>query len=311
MRVEQKQARPVVCGTDFSAAATESVDIAAAMAKRLGTKLFLVHVDEFLGLGAVDPKLFDAAFSRRRADLDKEIARLRGAGTVVEERLLSGSAFDGLATVAAESNARLIVVGAVGHGVTRRLLVGSVAERTAETSNVPTLVVRPGGRLGSWLGGEHRLGVLVGCDFSVASDAALHWVGDLCAIGPCEITVLHADWPPEAAERLGYRGSMSLTENPKEVQAALERDLSKRVAQFLPSGDVTLKIGPAWGRPEESLLETANRQNVDLVVVGTHRRRGLGLIRFGSVSRAILHHAAVSVAVIPPAGNGKVREQQS
>ncbi len=312
MSVEQnKGAQPIVCGTDFSSVATEAADIAAALARRLGTKLVLVQVDEFLGMGPVDPKLFDAALSQKRGALGNEAARLRKTGADVEEKLLSGSAFDGLVTTASESKARLIVVGAVGHGVTRRLFVGSVAERTAETSAIPTLVVRPGGRLGSWIRGEHPLKVLVGCDFSDASDAALRWVGEIGALGLCEIDVLHADWPPEAAERIGYHGSLPLTENPKEIQARLKSDLAERVAQFLSSGNVALTVGPAWGRPEDSLFEMAHHKKADLVVVGTHRRHGLGRVRFGSVSRAVLHHASVSVAVVPPAEDRDVREQKS
>ena len=154
---KKKDKRPVVCGTDFSATAVEAVDLAAAMAKRLGAKLVLVHVDAFHGMAEVDPTLFEAALSQKRGDLDREAARLRKLGIVVEEKLHSGSAFDELVTAAVESNGRLLVVGAVGHGLPRRLLVGSVAERAAETSPIPTLVVRPGSRLGSWIRGEHPL----------------------------------------------------------------------------------------------------------------------------------------------------------
>ena len=49
----------------------------------------------------------------------------------------------------------------------------------------------------------------------------------------------------------------------------------------------------------------ASQQKVDLVVVGTHRRHGLDRLRFGSVSRTVLHHANVAVAVIPPAEDRK------
>ena len=148
------------------------------------------------------------ASSRRTA------ARLRELGTEVEIKLLSGSVFDELVTAAVECKGRAMVVGAVGHGLARRLLVGSVAERTAETSPIPTLVVRPGGRLGSWLRGEHPLKILVGYDFSPASDSALRWVNELQQIGPCQTKVLHIDWPPNEADRLGYHGPMPLTENP-------------------------------------------------------------------------------------------------
>lgn len=290
----------IVCGTDFSATATEAVDIAAAMARRLGTKLVLVHVDEFHGLAAVDPRLFEAALSEKRATLDHEANRLRSLGTQIEEILLSGSAFHELVTAATKAKGRLIVVGAVGHGLARRLLVGSVAERTAESSPIPTLLVRPGGRFASWIRGKHTLKILVGYDFSAASDAALGWVDQLRQIGKFQTIVLYSSWPPDEARRLGYEGPLPLVANPDEIQKNLERDLKKRVARFLPDREATAVVEPGWGTPEGYLFEMVNQKKVDLIVVGSHQRHGLGRVLLGSVSRAVLHHATVAVAVIPP-----------
>lgn len=279
----------------------EAVDIAAAAARKLGTKLILVHVEEFHGSLVADPVIFESAVLQKRRELDHEASRLRGLGTDVEQKLLSGSPFDELVTAAIESKARLVVVGAVGHGLARRLLVGSVAERTAETCPIPTLVVRPGGRLDSWVRGKETLKVLVGYDFSPAGDAALQWLREMQSIGACDITVVHIDWPPEEAQRLGYHGPLPLAENPKEIQNFLERDLAERVAMILAPEKVSLVVEPGWGHTEGYLFEMASRQHVDLVVVGTHRRHGLSRLRFGSVSRTVLHHATVSVAVVPPA----------
>jgi nucleotide-binding universal stress UspA family protein len=277
------------------------MDIAAAMARRLGTKLILVHVEEFYGMAAVDPTLFDSALTQRRSELDRIARRLRELGTDVDEELLLGSAFDHVVTAATKGKGRLIVLGAVGHGVGRRLLLGSVAERTAESSPIPTLVVRPGGRLTSWIRGEHALKVLVGYDFSAASDAALGWVHQLGEIGKFQATVLYSNWPPDEARRLGYEGPLPLIANPDEVQKNLERDLKKRIATLLPNQKLTTIVEPGWGTPEGYLFEKASRQKVDLIVVGTHQRRGLGRVLLGSVSRAVLHHAKVAVAVVPPA----------
>ncbi|MEO6970099.1 MAG: universal stress protein [Chthoniobacterales bacterium] len=297
---EKHHQLPIVCGTDFSPSATEALDVAAAMARQIRTRLVLAHVEEYSGMAQVDPGLFEEALLQKRGDLETEATRLRGLGTDVGIKLLSGSVFDELVSAGVACKGHFMVVGAVGHGLARRLLVGSVAERIAETSPIPTLVIRPGGRLGSWARGEHPLKILVGYDFSPASDAALRWVAELQLIGPCETSVLHLDSPPDEPDRLGYHGPMPLTENPNEIQNFLERDLAEHVALRLPRAGVTLTVEPGWGHPAGHLLEVVQREKFDLIVVGTHHSHGWSRLRFGSVSRSVLHHAEVSVAVAPP-----------
>jgi nucleotide-binding universal stress UspA family protein len=164
------------------------------------------------------------------------------------------------------------------------------------------LVVRPGGRLASWIRGEHPLKILVGYDFSAASDATLKWVNQLREIGKCQTTVLYGSWPPDEARRLGHEGRLPLAATvKKELQKDVEHHLAERVATILPSENVRTIVEAGWGNPEGYLYEMASRQHVDLIVVGTHQRRGLGRLLLGSVSRAVLHHAKVTVAVIPPA----------
>lgn len=300
--MKKKNNAPIVCGTDFSATAAEAMEVAAALAKRLKTKLLLVHVDQLHSSLVSDPVIIESAGLRMRSKLDREAQRLRDFGAEVEQKILVGSAFDQLVATATNAKARLMVVGAVGHGFARRLLVGSVAERTAESSLIPTLVVRPGGRLASWVRGEDkRLKVLVGYDFSAASDTALHWVNQLSEIGKFQATVLYSNWPPDEARRLGYEGPLPLAANPEKIQKDLQRELENRIAKFLPKQKVIGIVEPGWGTPEGYLFEMATRQHVDLIVVGTHQRQGLGRVLLGSVSRAVLHHAKISVAVVPPA----------
>lgn len=268
---------PIVCGTDFSACATEATDIAAAIVRKLGTKLVIVHSEETRGL---DPILVETILTEKRQELDRAAKRLRKLGIEVEEHLSSGSAFDGIVDFAEQSNSGLIVVGAVGRGLTRRILIGSVAERVAETSPVPTLVVRPNSQLLPWVGGERRLQILIGHDFSPTSDAALQWLAQLRAIGDFSLTVVHIQLPNE--------------------QQHTEQELVDRAAKIILAQQFAVRLVPCWGNCEGALFETAARENVDLVVVGTHQRQGIERIRLGSVSRAVLHHATRSVAVVPP-----------
>ena len=300
----EKNSHPIICGTDFSETAMEAANVAAALARKLRVQLILVHVEEFRGLAMSDPGLFESVIAGKREELTREANRLRSMETAVEELFPSGSVFEELIGAATKAKARLLVVGAVGHGLARRLFVGSVAERVAETSPVPTLVVRPGCALGAWAMGGRNLQVLAGYDFSNAGDAAVRWLAGLLEIGPCEINITHVDWPPEQANRFGYHGPLTLNANPVQIQSFLERDLRERVDLNLAPDHVSLSVVSGWGRTDAHLLQIAEAQKSDLIVVGTHWRHGLGRLRFGSVSRGILHHAHVSVAVVPTAAVG-------
>src|SRR6185312_1871023 len=193
----------IICGTDFSQHAVEAADVTAAMAARLREPSRLVHVFESDLSGLLPKDQIDRLREQRRLKLKSEAARLRKAGAMVEEELLEGSAAAALVDFASKSKASLIVVSSLGQIAPSRWLVGSVAERSAQTSPVPTLVVRGGEGLTSWLRGGKPLNILVGHDFSASADAALRWVCGLRKIGPCAIHVATVTWPPQERERLG------------------------------------------------------------------------------------------------------------
>ncbi len=280
--------RPIVCGTDFSACAMEAADIAAAIARKLSTKLVLVHVNDFHGLGVTDPLLLEASTSRRNAELKRYADRLAKLKTVVEKRVVSGSPFDQIVNAAVRCKARLVVIGAVGHGLAKRLLIGSVAERVAETSPIPTLIVRSRSKLLSWVKGKRRLKILVGYDFSATADAALRWIAQLKPIGKFSIIAANVHAPSEAHHS--------------------ERELLERAAKILPPQGTTVRLVPSWGNCQGALFYEAVREHADLIVIGTHQRRGIERVRLGSVSRGVLRHVTQNVAVVPPASKRSLRK---
>jgi len=293
----------IVCGTDFSQHAAEAADVAAALAAHFNETLVLIHVLEATRYELFSEELFDELRSRRLARLKEESSRLRKTGATVEEHLFEGSPSTAVSDFAAKANARMIVVSSLGQIAPSRWLVGSVAERIAQTSPVPTLVVRGAEGLTSWLRGRKPLNILVGHDFSASADAALRWVCGLRKIGSCAIHVATVTWPPQERERLGIGERAFAPNNPPEVQELLERDLRKRCEGILgdPAGKV--HVTAAWGRPEPQLLELAKQVEADLIVVGSHQRQGLE--RFWSVSREILNDAPMSVACVPASSTGE------
>lgn len=52
-----------------------------------------------------------------------------------------------------------------------------------------------------------------------------------------------------------------------------------------------------WGNPKQEVVELADKQQVDLIVVGSHGRHGLALL-LGSTANAVLHHAHCDVMAV-------------
>ena len=55
-----------------------------------------------------------------------------------------------------------------------------------------------------------------------------------------------------------------------------------------------------FGNPAEEILKYIDSANIDLVIMGTHGRRGLEEIFFGSVAREVIGKSKVPVTVVNP-----------
>jgi nucleotide-binding universal stress UspA family protein len=295
--MKPNQTNPILCGTDFSKNAQEAADIAAVLATRLNTSLVLVHAHLSI-FHAIIPDV-NKTSAHLRECLHQEAERLRTTGVIVEEEFSDGTPSDVLVRIASQRNARLLVVSSLGlHGASR-WLIGSVAERTAESSKVPTLVVRESAPFEKWARGEQALKVFVAVDFGSSSDAALRWVAELQKIGPCEVTAAYVGWPPEEASRLGVSSGVFLSGNQPEMQGFLERDLREKVTRVLGEEDVRVSVCANWGRADYPLVAMAKESGAVLIICGTHQRHGLSRLRDFSVSRGILGFAPMSVVCVP------------
>ena len=155
---------------------------------------------------------------------------------------------------------------------------------------------------------NHPLGhILVPTDGSEGSLHAAAHAGALARLGGSKVTVLvvhdldvyalHAEglvaWP-------GSAGMSTLS------HADIEAQVTERVSQ--PIFDKTLEaLGelahPAvcdeiWGHVAETICTYADRNNVDLVVMGSRGRSAFAAVMLGSTSAQVLHHAPCPVTVV-------------
>lgn len=281
----------LLCPTDFSEAATEAANVASALAVKRGLPLKLVYCAANQFVGAEIPVVC-AEDRSAPVELEGEARRLSASGADVSASMLVGVEHDEIVR-AARPDAEMIVMGATTRGGADRWLMGSVAERVAESAPMPTLVVRTASALLAWLREGRPLRVLCAVDFSVSADAAVAAVGQLMRAGPVELEVAHIS---DAEDLLD---DASPGKGASKLRESLQRDVWERIQQVLDVPTVKVHIQGSSGNPATELARLADDLGADLVVVGTHQRRGLKRLTSASFSRRVLKLAHTNVLCVP------------
>jgi nucleotide-binding universal stress UspA family protein len=287
----------IVVGVDFSPESEVAVTHATRLAKQESARLILAHVLP-LPTEVVEDSTYDPIFRAQIASADLgAIHRTQSAellqdlassceqvGLEVESVLVDDNPSDGLARIADEMGADLLVVGTHGRTGLKRFLLGSVAERAVRLAQVNALVAR--GAVGEH--GYQR--VLVASDFSASARAALDMA---LAVSPerARIEVVHCWQAPVAPT--GVPVDPRREELERAVAESGERLLAGRPELRKRVRFVALESSPA-----EGLRRRAEEEGCDLIVTGSHGRRGVRRWLLGSVTETIIRHAPCSVLVV-------------
>ena len=80
----------------------------------------------------------------------------------------------------------------------------------------------------------------------------------------------------------------------REAQSQASEQLKTLGARFGVKGEDTHAV---IGGPSPQIVEVANDQGADLIVIGSHGKHGLGLL-LGSTANGVLHHADCDVLTV-------------
>jgi len=155
--VVKGSARPVrrfvvaVDGSDQAAAAAAFVRQLAVTGARL-TLLGVVELPRLLSavspVESASPAVIEAIVAEQTTALQNALSRARAtlgdSVATVEQRLASGYPAEEILRAATEDDSDLVVVGARGLGLLKRLLLGSVSEAVLRHADRPVLIVRGG-----------------------------------------------------------------------------------------------------------------------------------------------------------------------
>lgn len=126
------------------------------------------------------------------------------------------------------------------------------------------------------------------------SDAAMVALGEALSLAQRVNATIHALYAVDPAHYHGFT-----TEDL--VLAALEREGEAALADVrerCQTHDVPAETTLERGHPGDVILDYADTEGMDLVVMATHGRRGLDRFLLGSVTEHVIRHATVPVLTV-------------
>ncbi|HEV2299469.1 MAG TPA: universal stress protein [Candidatus Acidoferrales bacterium] len=266
------------------------------------TEFRILHVVDISGMGRF-AALLDQE-KRVSEDLVRAAAeKLAGPAGAVTTESLVGFPRTAISEYAKAWEADFVLVGSRGHGAVARFLLGSVAQAVLRTAPCSVEIVR---RAASGRSAPHEgLRMLLGTDGSQSASSAAKSIASRPWPAGSQVKVV------SAVELLMPENAMSIS-SPSPVYPAslLEEvwgDARKRAHEavadaqkILSAAGLNVVDGESTpdGDPRVVLLDQAKSWGADLIVLGSHGRRGIDRMLMGSVSESIALHAHCSVEVI-------------
>ncbi|GAA4446571.1 universal stress protein [Nibrella saemangeumensis] len=279
--------KTILVPTDFSAHAGEALRAAASLARKSGSELVLLHANDIMAY--TTPLIEYYEFEKSVAEIYEEKVNERFdkilnevtndsafAGIPIRTAIRVGTLVDVLDTVIQEEGADLVVMGTLGATGSDEFMVGSNTQKVIRRASCPILTIP------LHVDSTNFFTVVFPSTLKDDQVVSFQFLADFQRICENEVYLLYlnnpADLPDDGAiEARAY-------------------ELAEEAGLTL-AGVYTAK--ESIFNEEEAILNFASEQKASLIAMGTHQRRGLSHLLFGSVTEDTISHARIPVMSIP------------
>ena len=271
---------------DGTAESNAALPAARTMARVTGASVFLLQV-----LESAEAQASPNAAADRLARVAGELA---GNGLRVESAVRAGQAADEILQQVSEASADLVIMRTRGRAGIQRAVMGSVGELLLSRSDVPIMMLRPGGRRLDQL-----TNLLVPVDGSPGGALALASGVGLAKATGAQIRLMEVVVPLvfhglAANEEATYYDPAWDDEALSAANAYVEGLLTRlRDTGVVATGEARMAPDIAG-----TLVQAAEELSTDLIIMSTHALTGLQRAFLGSVSDAVVRSAPCPVLLL-------------
>ena len=282
----QSYYRKILVPVDGSHSCLHAEELAAAIAKNFKSKITVIHVvsHELLHAGlalryrvppSVRTEITDLLSQTAKKIVWDAEALFKEEGIEVDTRVIEDQdPAEAVLRVAKDEGYGLVVMGNRGETEIEVFSLGSIAEKVSRHAECSVLIVKEKTKPSK---------ILVAIDGSESAEKALEYAVELAKKHKARVTLLNVG------------ESKLFSFKPEVVKEVGEHILSEATTKVK---GLELNTRLEFGNPAETIIEVAEKENYDLLVVGS---RGLSSVKrffLGSVSDDVSHHAKSSVLIV-------------
>ena len=270
--------KKILVPTDFSETAEHALKVAAQLAKKHHSEIYLLHMLE-LPTQLVDPvggsnsqnlpeSLFFMKLAHQR--FAEIMARPFLKDIKVHETVMFHQAFEGIMEVSEEYKCDIIIMGSHGASGFKEMFIGSNTEKVVRSSKIPVLVIK----------NEHEKFEIDNFIFATDADtdtrSTLEAAYDFSKIAEAKFHILFINTPNNFITSTKVKKRIEnfvLGTSVKDYKIHIYNDISV----------------------EKGILNFALKKQKTLIGIGTHGRKGLAHFFNGSISEDLVNHANMPV----------------
>lgn len=274
-----KLLKNILVAIDFTESTENVLNNAINFAKTFKSKITLINVlPDDINDEKVNNLIKDAVSTKLKETND----RINNEGLEAGEPILEfGNSCDKIVNASEKINANIIMIGSGNQVKNDNFQLGSTAEKVISKSNKPVFVVKNGQTLSI-------KNIICPVDFSKESSRALHSAIIISRMVNAKLIILSV-YPLFKYDFTNH--------NAAEINESRRVELQKEFNLFLENFnliDLNYEKQIVAGDPSKEILNFIEKNNSDLLIMGTTGRSGISKILMGSVTKKVVRDVPCS-----------------
>ena len=137
--------------------------------------------------------------------------------------------------------------------------------------------------------------ILLPVDGTTTCGKAIKYARDLAENFESEVIIFNSQ---EVIPTFVWLNDPVIVNNTEYDPERIAKEIVEETSKCFENSDVKLKLITRIGDPAHTILEIADEENCDLIIMSTHGMKAVKRFLLGSVTNKIVHHAEIPVLVV-------------